>query len=212
VTSATAQARPESGDVFRKARRGFRNWRRSRPFWGGLLIFLAGFPIIYFAYAALNVSGLHIQLATTAGASAAVIGLLLIALGVSVWFQPLIRIFAGIAAIVLALISLPMANFGGFGLGLFPGLIGGALVCSWAPLKTPKAALVADGEEQRDPAAESPYEQFEGPEAKLTELLQPRTEGGDGTVAGSGAEAGPAAPAIPEQAVPEHAREVRDGE
>ncbi|MFC1420191.1 DUF6114 domain-containing protein [Streptacidiphilus cavernicola] len=166
MTSATAQAQPEPGAGFSKARQSFRGWRRTRPFWGGLLVFLSGFPIIYFAYAALNVSGLHIQLATTAGASAAVIGLLLIALGVSVWFQPMVRVFAGIAAIILALISLPTANFGGFGLGLFPGLIGGALVCSWAPLKKAEdvTAELADGQE-----AES-----EEPEAKLTELLKPQ--------------------------------------
>ena len=182
MTSATAQAQPEPGAGFSKARQSFRSWRRTRPFWGGLLVFLSGFPIIYFAFAALNVSGLHIQLATTAGASAAVIGLLLMALGVSVWFQPLIRVFAGIAAIVLALISLPTANFGGFGLGLFPGLIGGALVCSWAPMKQPKdgTAELAEGDGE-----------FEGPESKLTELLEPQPE--------------PAAGPQPDPSVPEAA-------
>ena len=172
MTSATAQAQPEPGAGFSKTRQSFRSWRRTRPFWGGLLVFLSGFPIIYFAYAALNVSGLHIQLATTAGASAAIIGLLLIALGISVWFQPLIRIFAGIASIILALVSLPMANFGGFGLGLFPGLIGGALVCSWAPLKQTKAVPTDPEDGQK---AEGDHE-FEGPESKLSELLEPSSE------------------------------------
>ncbi len=196
MTSATAQAQPEPGAGFSKNRQSFTSWRRSRPFWGGLLVFLSGFPIIYFAYAALNVSGLHIQLATTAGASAAVIGLLLIALGISVWFQPMIRVFAGIAAIILALISLPTANFGGFGFGLFPGLIGGALVCSWAPLKQAKdgTAELTDGQE-----AEGDGE-FEGPEAKLHELLEPQPE--------------PAAGALPEQrpepAAPEAPAEQAD--
>jgi hypothetical protein len=169
VTSATAQARPEPSAGFSRARRAFRSWRRTRPFWGGLLVLLAGFPIIYFAYGALNISGLHVQLATTAGASAAVIGLLLIALGISVWFQPMVRVFAGIAAIVLSLISLPMANFGGFGFGLFPGLIGGALVCSWAPLKTAVDGKLSAEESDHDG-------EFEGPESKLTELMDPEAE------------------------------------
>ncbi|MEZ0090578.1 DUF6114 domain-containing protein [Streptacidiphilus sp. EB129] len=160
MTSATAQARPEPGTGFSKARRAFRNWRRSRPFWGGLLVLLAGFPILYFPYASLNVSGLRIQLSTTAGAGALIIGLLLISLGISVWFQPLVRVFAGIAAIVLSLVSLPMANFGGFGLGLIPGLLGGALVCSWAPLKAPRNA-----ESVADPVAET----------RLTELMAEET-------------------------------------
>jgi hypothetical protein len=153
VTSATVPARPEPGNAFAKGRRAFRNWRRSRPFWGGLLVALASLPIMYFPYNDLSVGALRIHMATTAGAGAAVIGLLLLALGISVWFQPLIRIFAGIAAIVLALVSLPVSNFGGFGLGLFPGLIGGALVASWAPNKEETeghAAAAEDGDPSDD--------------------------------------------------------------
>jgi Family of unknown function (DUF6114) len=146
VTSATAQARPEPENGFSKARRAFRNWRRSRPFWGGLLVLLAGLPILYFPYANLNIGTLSLHLATSAGAASLLIGLLLIALGISVWCQPLIRVFAGIAALVLSLVSIPMSNLGGFGLGLLPGLLGGALVCSWAPLKQPKTAALVDGE------------------------------------------------------------------
>jgi hypothetical protein len=135
VTSATTQAQPDPVGGARSARRSFRTWRRTRPFWGGLLVVLAAGPILYFPYATLSVGALRIQMATTAGAGSAVIGLLLLALGISCWFQPLIRVFAGIAAIVLSLVSLPVSNFGGFGMGLFLGIIGGALVCSWAPLK-----------------------------------------------------------------------------
>ncbi|MEY9967683.1 hypothetical protein ABIA33_005762 [Streptacidiphilus sp. MAP12-16] len=171
MTSATAQARPEPGNGFSKVRRAFRNWRRTRPFWGGLLILLAGLPILYFPYADLNVGALSIHLATTAGAGSLVIGLLLIALGISVWFQPLIRIFAGIASIVLALVSIPMSNLGGFGLGLLPGLLGGALVCSWAPLKQPKAEAVADTD--AEPETETAVQADPEPETKLNQLLDP---------------------------------------
>jgi hypothetical protein len=144
VTSATAQARPEPESGFSKARLAFRNWRRSRPFWGGLLVLLAGLPIIYFPYNNLTVGTISIRLATSAGAASLVIGLLLISIGVSVWFQPMIRVFGGIATLVLSLASIPMSNLGGFGLGLIPGLLGGALVLSWAPLKQPKEAVAED--------------------------------------------------------------------
>jgi hypothetical protein len=89
-------------------------------------------------------------MATTAGAGSAVIGLLLIALGISCWFQPMIRVFAGIASIVLSIISLPVSNFGGFGMGLILGILGGALACSWAPLKAAPAS--ASGESVADTA------------------------------------------------------------
>lgn len=163
MTSATAPARPEPGNAFAKGRRAFRNWRRSRPFWGGLLVALSSLPIMYFPYNDLSVGALRIHMATTAGAGAAVIGLLLLALGISVWFQPMIRIFAGIAAIVLALVSFPVSNFGGFGLGLFPGLIGGALVCSWAPNKEPEETAAA--------AASDPEDEDEDEEVKLNQLM-----------------------------------------
>ncbi|WP_063771115.1 DUF6114 domain-containing protein [Streptacidiphilus neutrinimicus] len=147
MTSATTTAQPDPISGFSKARRAFRDWRRTRPFWGGLLVLLAAGPILYFPYATLNVGALRIQMATTAGAGSAVIGLLLIALGVSCWFQPLIRVFAGIASIVLSIISLPVSNFGGFGLGLILGILGGALACSWAPLKATPEGAPADGAE-----------------------------------------------------------------
>ena len=145
MTSATAQARPEPESGFSKARLAFRNWRRSRPFWGGLLVLLAGLPILYFPYNNLTIGTLSIRLATSAGAASLVIGLLMIALGISVWFQPHIRVFAGIATLVLTLVSIPMSNLGGFGLGLIPGLLGGTLLCSWAPLKEPKTAELVEG-------------------------------------------------------------------
>ncbi len=145
MTSATAQARPEPESGFSKARLAFRNWRRSRPFWGGLLVLLAGLPILYFPYNNLTIGTLSIRLATSAGAASLVIGLLMIALGISVWFQPHIRVFAGIATLVLTLVSIPMSNLGGFGLGLIPGLLGGTLLCSWAPLKEPRTAELVEG-------------------------------------------------------------------
>ena len=175
MTSATAQARPESEsrNGFSRGRLAFRNWRRTRPFWGGLLVLLSSVPIIYFPYNDMSIGALRIHMATTAGAGALVIGLLLFALGISVWFQPLIRIFAGIAAIVLALVSLPVSNFGGFGLGLLPGLIGGALVCSWAPLKQTAVDPAL-------PTEEPEYDgEFEGPESKLHELMVPQQASGE---------------------------------
>lgn len=165
MTSATAQARPEPANGFSKARQAFRNWRHSRPFWGGLLVLLAGLPIIYFPYANLNIGTLSLHLATSAGAASLLIGLLLIALGISAWFQPHVRVFAGIAALVLSLVSIPMSNLGGFGMGLIPGLLGGTLLCSWAPLKEPKPAeLVESGTEAEAETAEEEWAQSPVPE------------------------------------------------
>lgn len=135
MTSATAQVRPDDVSAFSRNRRRFRDWRHRRPFWGGLLAMIAGLPILYFPYAHLSLGGLTFAMATTGGAGALIIGILMIVLGISAWLQPMSRIFAGVATILLALVSIPVSNLGGFGMGLIPGLIGGGLMASWAPLK-----------------------------------------------------------------------------
>ncbi|MGE7434538.1 MULTISPECIES: DUF6114 domain-containing protein [Kitasatospora] len=112
--------------------RRFRTWRGTRPFWAGLLTISASVPIMYFPYVHLSLGGLPMALSTTAGAGSLLIGVLLIVLGVTLWLQQQVRIFAGVAVIVLALVSVPVANFGGFLLGMLPGLVGGSLACAWA--------------------------------------------------------------------------------
>ena len=114
-------------------RRNFRAWRGDRPFWAGLFIVLGGFPIAYFPYANLQLGHLTLAMATTAGAGSLIIGVLLVVLGITLWFQQHVRMFAGVAAILLALVSIPVSNFGGFLVGFLFALIGGALAVSWAP-------------------------------------------------------------------------------
>jgi hypothetical protein len=118
---------------FTRRRLQFRSWRGTRPFWAGLYILLAGFPIMYFPYAHLQIGNLTVAMSTTAGAGSLIIGVLLVVLGISLWFQKHIRTFAGVAAILLALVSLPVSNFGGFVVGFLFALIGGAMAVAWGP-------------------------------------------------------------------------------
>lgn len=122
---------------FVRARRSFRVWRWARPFWAGLLTLLAGLPIMYFPYANLTMGQLTIRMATTAGSGSLIIGVLLVVLGLTMWFQPMVRVFSGVAAILLALVSLVVSNFGGFVIGFLFGLIGGGLAVAWTPGATP---------------------------------------------------------------------------
>ncbi|MFB7497070.1 DUF6114 domain-containing protein [Streptomyces sp. NPDC056161] len=133
---------------FTRRRLQFRAWRGTRPFWGGLFVLLAGFPIMYFPYAHLQVGHLTLAMATTAGAGSLIIGVLLVVLGISLWFQQHVRTFAGVAAILLALVSIPVSNFGGFVVGFLLALVGGAMAVSWAPgvRVAPQAPAGAPGE------------------------------------------------------------------
>ncbi|MFD3543442.1 DUF6114 domain-containing protein [Streptomyces sp. NPDC058662] len=134
----------------------FRAWRGRRPFWAGLFTFVGGFPIAYFPYADLRLGNLSLAMATTGGAGALIIGVLLITLGLALWFQQAIRVFAGVASILLALVSLPVSNLGGFGLGFVPALIGGALALSWVP---GQAADEEPADRRALPAHEAPEAQ-----------------------------------------------------
>ncbi|WP_274913211.1 DUF6114 domain-containing protein [Streptomyces sp. WZ-12] len=127
--------RPRLNETLGRKRQAFRHWRGQRPFWGGLLTLLAGIPIMYIPYANLTIGSLTVRMATTAGAGSLIIGVLLVVLGLTMWFQPVSRVFAGVAAILLALVSLVVSNFGAFLIGFLLGLIGGALGVSWAPGK-----------------------------------------------------------------------------
>ncbi|MFJ6633253.1 DUF6114 domain-containing protein [Streptomyces sp. NPDC091376] len=134
----SAESTGQNEDFLRVIRQRFRDWRGQRPFWAGLFTLLGGIPIAYFPYASLKLGHMTLSMATTAGAGSLIIGVLLVTLGLTMWFQPLVRVFAGVAAILLALVSIPVANLGGFIIGFLLSLIGGALSVSWAPGK-PKA-------------------------------------------------------------------------
>ncbi|MFG2905981.1 DUF6114 domain-containing protein [Kitasatospora sp. NPDC048286] len=150
MSSALASYRPaEHENPAQWLRRVFRTFRRTRPYYGGLLAMIAGVPIMYFPYAHLSLGGMTVAMATTGGAGALIIGVLLIVLGLTAWFQPAVRVFAGIATTLLTLVSIPVSNLAGFGLALLPGLIGGGLMVSWAPLPETAQAEAARGRRRR---------------------------------------------------------------
>ncbi|MFE7628364.1 DUF6114 domain-containing protein [Streptomyces sp. NPDC057509] len=150
------------------ARRGFRTWRGDRPFWAGLFTMLGGVPIMYFPYANMHLGNVTLAMSTTAGAGSLIIGVLLVTLGLTMWFHSIVRVFSGVAAILLALISIPVANIGGFLIGFIFALLGGALSVSWAPGEAPQ-------EEEPAPVAAAPAE--EAPETVSFAKDEPLPEG-----------------------------------
>ncbi|MER6557973.1 DUF6114 domain-containing protein [Streptomyces sp. NPDC001027] len=170
---------PDAPGQFTRRRQQFRAWRGTRPFWAGLFVLIAGFPIAYFPYAHLQVGHLTLAMATTAGAGSLIIGVLLGVLGISLWFQKHVQVFAGVAAILLGLVSIPVSNLGGFLIGFLFALIGGAMAVSWAPGAPPAPA---PGPETSADAGGAPEGAFpEGP-AKTGDLTEnPYSTGPDRT-------------------------------
>ncbi|MGC9380783.1 DUF6114 domain-containing protein [Streptomyces sp. MH13] len=177
----SAETPVQSAGTFTRLRLRFRAWRGSRPFWAGLFTALGGIPIAYFPYATLKLGNMSIAMATTGGAASLIIGVLLITLGMTLWFQQATRIFAGVAAIMLALVSLVVSNIGGFLVGFLLAMVGGALALSWVP----------DKEAPGEPAKGG------GPEAPTGEGATHDGPGGEGAEhdASEGPAAAPGSPA-----------------
>src|SRR5690606_23060035 len=116
--------------------RAFRDWRRSRPFWGGLLLIAAAVEMLVAPAAQSLILPLNPGIyAGSAGISVYLVSLPLIALGLRVWAQPQQRMLYGVVGSLLSIASFVAANFGGFVIGVLLGIVGGAVVFSWEPAR-----------------------------------------------------------------------------
>jgi hypothetical protein len=112
---------------------GFRAWRRSRPFWGGLWTILGGLLMAAGPLTAIKV----ILVAGTTVLFGVLVGVIVVAMGVFLWFTPHLRQVVGVLAVLFSLVSLITSDYGGFVLGLLLGTIGGAMGFAWAPVQPP---------------------------------------------------------------------------
>jgi hypothetical protein len=112
-------------------------WRRSRPFWGGLLVLLGGAEILLSERAPLPVV-IHVGIQGLAGF---LVPAILLLCGLLLWFTPEQRTFYSILAVLLSLGSWITSNLGGFFVGMALGLVGGSLAFAWARGNGPPAQL-----------------------------------------------------------------------
>ncbi|MBP2402634.1 hypothetical protein SNS2_1218 [Streptomyces netropsis] len=156
---ATASRRgTEPGTVRRSPWVAWRQWRKGRPFWGGLAAIVAGAEISAIPLAPLKIM-LHQGIA---GIPSVLMGLVMVVMGLTAWFAPQYRTLAGVLTVMVATATLVMSNLGGFLFGTIIGTIGGAMIFAWQPLPA--------GPEP-DPGPESGNEP--GPEPESTPGHQP---------------------------------------
>jgi hypothetical protein len=109
--------------------RAFATFRRTRPFWGGLWCILGGLFIAYGPTTAIRiilVSGMAVWLGIT-------VGVLVVLMGLFLWFTPQMRQVVGIMAVIFSIISLLTSDYGGFLIGMLLGMLGGAMGFAWVP-------------------------------------------------------------------------------
>lgn len=133
--SKTSKVRPGGSNRQRlaRARVVFRDWRRTRPFWAGLFTLIAALLLLYPPYASLKFGDIEVSLRTTAGITALVIGMVLIACALAFWLRPELRLPAGIVTLVLSVVAVVTVNLGSLLIGTTMGLIGAALAIAWSP-------------------------------------------------------------------------------
>jgi len=172
--AAREQSRPSSA-----WRESWRQWRRTRPFWGGLLLSLAGLELIVIPLSGVLGHGavklvIYIGIG---GVFGVLIGALMITCGVLICVNPAHRVFYGIAGVLLGILSFPASNLGGFFIGMLLAIAGGGIAFAWTPLTPePDAPVVVgkpgeswDPDQPTDPGTRgfknySYYEEFQPPE------------------------------------------------
>ncbi|MFB6887645.1 DUF6114 domain-containing protein [Streptomyces noursei] len=141
-------------------RTAFRRWRRTRPFWAGLLLLLGGAELVL-----VPLSPLTVLVSLGLGGLAALgIGLALMVAGVFLWCTPAAHHYVSINALILSVLSFAATNLGGFLVGMGLGIAGSALGFGWTPVRdgpdapahAPAAGPPDAGPEDTGPTATGP--------------------------------------------------------
>ncbi|HEU5418663.1 MAG TPA: DUF6114 domain-containing protein [Streptosporangiaceae bacterium] len=123
--------RPRRQVLAGTARRAWRGWRRSRPFWGALAVVAGGAEI---AVVRLTAGGGRLDPLVPLGL---LIAAGLIGCGLLLVFGPVQRSLYSTAAVLLAVVGLSTVHVGGYLIGSVLGAAGGALAFAWVPAAPP---------------------------------------------------------------------------
>lgn len=144
--AATAPAGAEPVQHRRVRRQtSWRRWRKTRPFWGGLLTMLGGIEIAY-----VTGSAYKLLLVSKSVTVAIVIGVVIAVFGLTMWLAPEHNKLLGLLTLVAALVSLVMANLGGFLVGMLLAIAGGGLSFAWLPGARPVPAVAPEAVPEPD--------------------------------------------------------------
>ena len=129
-----------------RIRRRFTTFRRTRPFWGSLILlggaWFVARPLLggtFEFYTTVGVRSITPLLLAGGMAAAALTALVL----------PAQRHFPAIVAMMLAVASLPLANLGGWLIGMVLGIAGAGLAFAWTPYTDKQLARFAERDAAR---------------------------------------------------------------
>ncbi|WP_436501509.1 DUF6114 domain-containing protein [Actinokineospora sp. HUAS TT18] len=120
---------PAKPGRFARLWQAFTRFRRTRPFWGGAWLAFGGWVILSLTIAPLSVT----FAAGVGGVSGYLLGGSMMMFAFFAWFVPSQRHLAGLLGVIFAVASLVLSNLGGFLVGMFCGVVGGAMIVAWGP-------------------------------------------------------------------------------
>jgi hypothetical protein len=139
--------------AWRRTLAAFGDWRRTRPFWGGLFLLASGLE--FYVSGHLDLLPLKVSFGPQSFLGW-LIPLALVLCGLLVWYTPAQRVFYGILGAAISVAALIGLNLGGFFVGMVFGIVGGALAFSWSPDVADPDAAADLPEPDADPDASEP--------------------------------------------------------
>ncbi|MCP2193352.1 hypothetical protein LX14_001042 [Williamsia deligens] len=141
----------------RSRRRRFAAWRRTRPFVGSMFCVASGLLLLLPAYTTIHLGDVMVSISSISGVSTLLLGALMLSCAGCVLVRPGAQVPAGVSAMVIALVALPAANFGGFVLGTVSGVCGAAATLAWTR-RTAGAPVPGDPGPASQPALSGPVD------------------------------------------------------
>ncbi|WP_037687485.1 DUF6114 domain-containing protein [Streptomyces aureocirculatus] len=115
--------------------------KRPRPTAAGVVVALAAVELGAFPLGRPSMLGLQ----GFSGTSAVLLAAALLGCAVHLWTRPASAAWSGATAIFLGLLSYPLANLGGFLIGMLLALLGGSLALAWQPVQDDAPPAPAGG-------------------------------------------------------------------
>ncbi|HSV38951.1 MAG TPA: DUF6114 domain-containing protein [Nocardioidaceae bacterium] len=123
-----------------RAWQGFAYFRKSRPFWGCIILALGGWFVLKPAVGSFAV----MSSLGSGGAAVYILGGGMMAAAVVSFVTPAQRHFPALMAAIFSVASLPMANLGGWLIGMTLGIVGSGMVFAWTPYTDAQLAKFAE--------------------------------------------------------------------
>jgi Family of unknown function (DUF6114) len=122
-----------------------RRYRRTRPFWGSLILAFGGWFVLK---PVVGSAAMTMELGV-GGVSGYLLGGGMIAAALVAFVLPAQRHFPALMAAMMSVASLPLANLGGWLIGMILDIVGSCLVFAWTPYSDKQLAKFAERDRRR---------------------------------------------------------------